>query len=507
MAAFLEPVQIDDLLRSFALGTAGAELSLPGPLADCVAGLEREERTLAALALMAQHQRFAMPELPADLKSAQPDMAAALHDDQRVILPAHVRRKLARLLGLPDADVRRYLVDAALDRIEASGMRVHPFDLPRLRSFLLERPGRLGASEKAYLRLSAGDQPSDQPVAFFADEMSEETWRDYTPAPRMAFLARLRRQDPAQARALIESCFSDEPANIRADMIKVLAVRLSEDDEPFLVAAASDRAQSVKTEASVLLTRLPGTQAYRDRLTELGNVLKIEKSGLIKRRPVLNVRLPKPKGKDRVTALSALDGLRLSDMARSTGFKVDDTPQLIGADDDDLCTALIAAALSEDDYAMARRIAGEAAAGNWHECLNDIGETLASHPEHVVRGIVVALFQRDPCIGRANDMAWLALYDILREPLPEPVWRGILKTKWLKALFKQNKENPSEHAQATAGYVTILARLVPDDIANDFIAAVEEIGPLAVAPALAFLEFQFALHSSGTDTGPQINAV
>ena len=495
MVDFLNPAQSDELVRSFALGLGGKDVALPAPLAEGLSELAKRQRTLAALALLAQHQRFAMPVLPLDEVPALPHGVAELHGDPRPIPPASVRRALSRLLSLPDADVRNHLTNAALDRLEAGGYRPHPFDLPSFRSVLQERHERLGAAENAYLRLSASDQAADQDAVLLSSEMTRENWQDYTPAPRIAFLHRMRREDPQHARAMIEECFAGEPANLRADMIRTLAVRLSADDEAFLTEALSDRAQSVKMQAGELLSRLPGTDGYQERLKSVSDVLRLENAGLIKRSTVLKVRPRRRKGAEKLTAFDVLAGIRLSDLAHQAGFQVADTAALVG-DDDELCIALIAAALEEGDYDTAKRIAADADAGFWDDFLCELSDSLDNHPPAVVGEILLALAGRDARVGQTDEEDWSALYRILGQPLPPEIWTGMFKKGWMKTLLKRSKDLQSGHVQASARYLAIFAVLVPAESTDQFAREISAIGMPATAPAEAFLNFQTALSMS-----------
>lgn len=86
---------------------------------------------------------------------------------------------------------------------------------------------------------------------------AQERFATGTWAQRQAVLTALRRTDPAGARALVESTWEQEPAATRAGMVDVLAVNLSDEDEPFLESTLDDRAVTVRAAAAALLDRLP----------------------------------------------------------------------------------------------------------------------------------------------------------------------------------------------------------------------------------------------------------
>ncbi|HEU4425051.1 MAG TPA: DUF5691 domain-containing protein, partial [Pilimelia sp.] len=74
---------------------------------------------------------------------------------------------------------------------------------------------------------------------------------------RVAYLRRLRRRDPAQARELLDQAWDAEPPDDRAALLGALATGLSPADEPLLERALDDRRRQVRAVAFDLLTRLP----------------------------------------------------------------------------------------------------------------------------------------------------------------------------------------------------------------------------------------------------------
>jgi hypothetical protein len=79
-------------------------------------------------------------------------------------------------------------------------------------------------------------------------------------ADRPVLLEAVRRADPARGRDLLASTWRGDPAAERAALLAVLAVGLSDDDEPFLEAALDDRAVGVRQVAVDLLGRLPSSR-------------------------------------------------------------------------------------------------------------------------------------------------------------------------------------------------------------------------------------------------------
>jgi hypothetical protein len=79
-------------------------------------------------------------------------------------------------------------------------------------------------------------------------------------AERPALLEALRSADPTRGLALLQSTWKSDPAAERAALLAVLAVGLSDDDEPFLEAALDDRSAGVRQVAVDLLGRLPASR-------------------------------------------------------------------------------------------------------------------------------------------------------------------------------------------------------------------------------------------------------
>jgi hypothetical protein len=92
-----------------------------------------------------------------------------------------------------------------------------------------------------------------------------ETWHVGTPAERVAYLAGLRRRDPAAAAALLAEAWPTEAPDNRATLLGTLAEGLSTSDEEFIEKALDDRRKEVRLAAAELLARMDGS-AYRQRM-------------------------------------------------------------------------------------------------------------------------------------------------------------------------------------------------------------------------------------------------
>lgn len=79
-------------------------------------------------------------------------------------------------------------------------------------------------------------------------------------AERPALLGALRRAHPGPGLELLRSTWKRDPAAERAALLAVLAVGLSDDDEPFLEEALDDRSATVRQVAVDMLGRLPASR-------------------------------------------------------------------------------------------------------------------------------------------------------------------------------------------------------------------------------------------------------
>lgn len=101
-----------------------------------------------------------------------------------------------------------------------------------------------------------------------AEDLLEE-WETAPRDRRAVALQKLREQDPAAARLLLEASWQTEPPEERARFIAALEHGLGPEDEPFLDRALDDKRKEVRTVAARLLSLLPESALavrMRDRL-------------------------------------------------------------------------------------------------------------------------------------------------------------------------------------------------------------------------------------------------
>jgi hypothetical protein len=123
------------------------------------------------------------------------------------------------------------------------------------------------------------------------DPGGPEVWETGSRTERLAYLTRLRTQDPAAARDLLGSSWARETGDDRACLLTVLRHGLWLPDEPFLEAALDDRKSTVRAAAAKLLAQLPDSRFNRRNAARAAALLHVERSGL---RRQLVANLPDP---------------------------------------------------------------------------------------------------------------------------------------------------------------------------------------------------------------------
>lgn len=107
-----------------------------------------------------------------------------------------------------------------------------------------------------------------------------ELWETGSREERLLLLANLRNDDPAKARELLATTWSQESAKDRVAFLEKLGAGVSSADEEFLNEALQDRSVEVRRAARALLARLPNSDFSR-RLQQLANQLLSFKKPLI----------------------------------------------------------------------------------------------------------------------------------------------------------------------------------------------------------------------------------
>jgi hypothetical protein len=246
------------------------------------ATIEEQPAALAALSLCGQALRFERPERPGEFNADE------WPAEDRPIVPSEARALLRRLFQEKriTAD-SEFAVACALDRRR---LRPHPFDLPRMESFLRKHAERLGAAAQYWVER---ETPEIQRRGYFdADELTPANWAEAPLARRAAFLEGWRARDAAGAREALASVWASRSADERLRLLGAMQASLSIDDMAFLEPLKKDRAPRVRALAARLLARLSDAPGENPALKECLSRIERTKAGLLRKRAALKLTLP-----------------------------------------------------------------------------------------------------------------------------------------------------------------------------------------------------------------------
>jgi hypothetical protein len=244
----------------------------PELLAAALVGTARgggdPEALLDAAAMHALRRRAGVPLVP-----AAPQPPPAPIDDVPTVAPAAAARADA-LLALDYAGREVTPVRDLAGRLEllvewlaaaaAAGRRLPPELVPAL----LEA-GRRHRQLRPLIAPVAGPLAAwlaaQHPEWTYASTVpqvesavdDQDTWELGSIVDRVGYLRRMRREDPARARELLETAWEAEPPEGRAALLPALSTGLTTADEPLLERALDDGRRQVRDAALALLARLP----------------------------------------------------------------------------------------------------------------------------------------------------------------------------------------------------------------------------------------------------------
>jgi hypothetical protein len=285
-----------------------------------VLGLSRSrdlaDDPLTAVALLGSRLKCNWPPLP-NARPASPET----YTPDALYLSGQARMLSVKLLGEQEGQAADAIAMAVSRAISASGLRLHPFDYSRLEGFIASTAAQRTHAERAWLaKVRPERTPDDEPYA--DGPVSEETLPRLGKSAKLQFIRELRHRDAAHARQVMEYLWPNEPANTRADLLRLLQTGLTDDDRAFLESLSSDRAQSVRETASQLLARIAGTEAFADRMANLKRYIEVASKGLLRRTKVLKFKAADSGSARRDVAEEQrrlLQGLRLADVAAALG--------------------------------------------------------------------------------------------------------------------------------------------------------------------------------------------
>lgn len=488
-------LNLGSLRQSFMLGLNRSPLALPEEIAQAIhARTPDAQPALAALALAGTRSRFARPA-PAQAAETIPEASRALHGDPRRVLPAQARRHLQRLLIKADIEMSRIVLGAALKRLSPLGLRLHPFDLPRLAMPLRSCGVLPGMAERAYLALSqTGAVAEEEPQGhLFHEAISTENWRSFGKAARVRFLAELRSKDAAAGLALLESCFAQEPAALRSELLPALHTGLSAGDRTFLEGLEKDRAESVRAVAAKLLSLLPGTDAYAKRLNRAMASFKVKPAKMLRGKP--QIVFTRPAGASpqavQIETFALLENIAADELASRLEMTLEAFLEALPNGEDALLGALLRTAIASGSMDVIAALVPRLSAEALDMLMIHLPDSGAL-PE--VREALLGRFMARLESGAyPRAVALAALQGRLAGPLPLEMakkllasasWRDCLATLTAEDAGKRNIDPES---------LMHTAMLLPAASLPAFIAAIEPLPPAINRKAREFAHFVLAL--------------
>lgn len=266
-----------ELLRVALLGTERQKPPMPqqSPLSALAVQLnpaEPEGALLGAVAAVALYERAG--RLPAHDPQPLPSPCPA---DETLPCTPRAGQHLALMLGgqyhelLPEwlaalAAVARRVPEVRLPELLELG-RTQPALQPAILSIIGRRGCWLAALNPAW------DYAADGPLDV------ETGWEAGDRPTRERLLQKLRQSDPAYARELLATTWTQESGENRAAFLAAFENGLSMDDEPLLEAALDDRRREVRLEASNLLAQLPQSRLVQRMLERMRPLLQLKPDG------------------------------------------------------------------------------------------------------------------------------------------------------------------------------------------------------------------------------------
>lgn len=265
-----------DLRTSALLGTG--RHAPPSPPLDlgfrAPGGLSREESLLDQAALADVVTRAARRPRRVDTADL-PDPAPP---DDAPEASGEAARLLDLLLTQPPVslELRAQLVTDWLQLAEASRRRVPHRLIAALLALADTKPGVAEHLHPAIGPRGRWLQDLTRPRESVPSPATATEWAELGSADAALELERLRRSDPAAARALLRTQWDTLSARERAALLATFATNIQTEDEDLLESALDDKAKSVREVAASLLDRLPASARAARMAARLRLLLRIK---------------------------------------------------------------------------------------------------------------------------------------------------------------------------------------------------------------------------------------
>ncbi|MEM8740345.1 MAG: DUF5691 domain-containing protein [Pseudomonadota bacterium] len=226
------------------------------------------EDELALLAIVGQATQLLFRPVPQDARPSKRLPRLSLPP-----LPDALRPMFRRLMDVAKPTGQQKTL--ILHLMAARGATVHPADwMPASVDDLPE----VYAPWSDWRDRTAEDRP---------ELLNAESWDDWMPAERRLALVAMRRDDPAQALALIAQHAPSLAAEQRYRLIQCLDVGLSVADAAFLRGLESDRSAKVRGLAAHMLSQLGQIDDDPETAAELAGFFAVQAAGVLHRRKIV----------------------------------------------------------------------------------------------------------------------------------------------------------------------------------------------------------------------------
>lgn len=501
-----ENEQLEQLFQRWMLGSEVGltEKDLPESWRPVLADLPPDELPLAALALASHHQTVLFEEQPpADLKAVAllPELAQpVLSDSLRSLF-----RRIVNNKNRHDASDTGQLLWLMLYR----GYSAHPADwMPSAtQSAMDDIPEIYLPWSRWRAERELADYNAEQSDTLAANGLTEDNWDQWFPAERIQQLKRLRSLDAAAARTLITACYLREPAEKRLNIIKVLALNLSEEDTEFLQGLATDRSQKIVRLASQYLARLgqyaseqadtDGQDNASEIAAELAQTLEYKKTGLLKKRSQL-VPVKLKSKKQQAIRSEQLEQVSLPVLAEALGCSLE---ELVGA-------WMFTQHRSHDNEVFISNAVNTLS----ESLLQVLLQNLMASLSHLDRGVyyVCQFLPRLPepqrialagqlLLDNACDFSDMLSFLSMKQPFEAITWASLKQLNvWKKLTGTIKKELVSEtylNQYWIENELKALGLLLPSELARQVLDNLVDLGVLRADPAIDYLTFNAELSS------------
>lgn len=458
-------------------------LLLSGVRGGAVPKIVGIETDLHALALTAQALRFDRPARPEHFLIDE-----AVIEARRVVDDA-TREMIVRLLTEDRLHSGFDVLKSALAKaLAANRARLHPFDLPRLESFVEAHADDLGAEALAY---SQRNVVADRRKSYFAPEAtSDETWMLGNRGEKARYIARRRGEDPAVARLLVEEVWASQDVESRVRIAGSLRVGATSDDKEFLTSLMKDRSPRVRDVIRGILVRLPDYVGEDGHLKSVKSRIRVKDYGVpMMRRTEMRIDLPSNVGYYGASSWiqENFGKISLAEFAASYEMSVDEVIKAASCDDNMIFGVLVMAVCSG-----AAAVVGQLVGVVLHDEGSKFISIDPSIYEHLPQDELMAI---SAAVLRPETWSYISvqmverLHGLLDGAMTEDMMRRVLSSRGWRSMV-------ADTSRMSVDVIDYLAVMCPRPAREHFLAQLAPLDANWTAKAVLYLQTINNLESS-----------